>query len=262
LYLGHTTAFKSKRYSHRDNRSVARDKSEWIRTENTHTPIISAEVWERVQQINTKAKEKVSNYRQPQPSLFGKLLVCEDCQTVMSATVTTKNYGRGRYEAYHCRLHTTSGRTACSWHRISETVLKKLVLAHIKEKAELIAFHEKGILKTLQQKLLGTHQAGKRDVTKERKELERQLQALEVQIEQAYEDKICGDISAETFTAMADKAEAKRTGITDRLVAGVCNVDEVSFIAVGLVEFMGLVVLMAVLRFVELVGFAGFVAFG
>ena len=217
LYLGHTVAFKRKNRSYRDNRSVHRDKNEWIRTENTHAPIISKEIWECVQQINTKAKEKVAHYRKPQPSLFGKLLVCEDCQTVMSSTVTTKNYGRGRYEAYHCRLHTSSGRTVCSWHRISETVLKKLVLSHIKEKAKLIALDEKGILKVLQQKLIGTHKAGKRDVTKERKELERQLQALEVQMEQCYEDKICGDISAEAFTAMADKAEIKRSEIEDRL---------------------------------------------
>ena len=217
LYLGHTTAFKNKSRSYRDNRSVKRDESEWVRTENTHIPIVSVELWEIVQSINQKAKEKVSRNRHPEPSLFGKLLICEDCQTVMSSTVTIKNYGKGRYEAYQCRLHLSSGRSVCSWHRISESTLKKIVISHIKKMAELIALDEGRMLETLHQGLMGGYTAGKSDRTKERRELEQQLYTLETQIEQLYDDKVSGIITAETFTAMAAKTEAQRLELSDRL---------------------------------------------
>jgi len=55
------------------------------------------------------------------------------------------------------------------------------------------------------------------DIAKERRELEQQLYTLEVQLEQLYGDKLSGDISAETFTPLANKIEAQRVDISDRL---------------------------------------------
>ena len=220
LYLGHTIAFKHKTPSYRNSKKIVdRDPSEWIRTENTHTPIVDGDLWHKVQQINQAAKRRADNYREPQPSLFTKLLVCADCQTNMITSICTKHYKSGtfRYIGYHCRTHTSSGRTVCSWHRISEKDMKKLVLSDIKEKARMITLDGDAILQVLQQKLLGTHRASKSDIAKERKELEFQLHALEVQSEQLYEDKVSGDITAETFTALANEAEARRSELTDRL---------------------------------------------
>ena len=221
VYLGHTVAFKRKSRSYRDNRQVLRDESEWIRTENTHTPIIDNDLWQRVQQINDNAKRRADNSRDPQPSLFSKIAVCADCQTNMNYAMNIRNYQSGtvRHGAYFCRTHPTTGRAVCSWHRISEPNLKKLVLGHIKEMAGLIALDEGRMLQNLRQKLIGGHKADKSDRTKERMELERQLHTFETQIEQLYEDKVSGVISADTFTAMADKAEAQRIEITDRLAA-------------------------------------------
>jgi hypothetical protein len=216
LYLGHTVAFKNKVRSYRDSKSVKRDPSEWIRTENTHTPIIDTALWDKVQKINAKAKSRADNNREHQTSLFSKLLVCPDCNVNMAYHMSIKHYPRGtfRYGGYYCRTHSSSGRTICSWHRISEANLIKLVISHIKENAGQIALNEDGILKTLQNRLLGKHRVSKSDISKE---LEQRLHALETQLEQLYEDKVCGDISAEAFTSAANKAETLRSEITDRL---------------------------------------------
>ena len=219
IYLGHIVAFKHKTRSYRDNRQVDRDESEWIRTENTHEPIISQELWHTVQQINSKAKDRALGCREPQATLFSKIAVCADCHARMSYTSSTKIFKSGaiRYGDYGCSTHAITGLSICSGHRISEIKLKRIVLAQIKEKAALVRLDEGRILAELQKKLVGDHKAGMAAWVKDRKELERQLYSLETQIEQLYEDKVSGVISAETFSALAGKIEAQRLEITGRL---------------------------------------------
>lgn len=242
LYLGHTIAFKRKSRSYRDNRSVKRDESEWIRTENTHTPLIDEDLWQKVQQINQNAKKRYANRRDDATSLFSGIVVCADCQTKMSYGYDIKHYSTTvKYGAYYCRLHSSSGRAICSSHRISEINLKKLVFAHIKEQAKRISLDENSILETLQQKLLGTHKAERADTTKTRQELERQLKGIEVQLEQLYEDKVLGNISAETFTALAEKTEAQRNEISDKLDKLTQNIEQTKSKLSDINRWIGLV---------------------
>lgn len=220
VYCGHIVAFKRKSRSYRDGHTVLRDESEWIRTEDTHEPIVDEDLWQKVQQINEDVKKRFADSREPQPSLFGKIVVCADCHTNMSYDVCKKSYKSGktiRHGAYQCRTHISSGRTVCSSHRISESNLKKLMLGHIKEMARQIELDEDRVLQGLRQKLIIGYRADKADLTKERRELEQQLHTLEMQIEQFYEDKVSGAISADTFTAMIEKTEAQRINVEDRL---------------------------------------------
>lgn len=219
IYLGHIVAFKRKTRSYRDDRQINRDESEWIRTENTHPPIVDEALWQKVQVLNQAAKKKSISQRVPQPSLFGSFVRCADCQVNMNYTTTTRTYSgkTTRYGAYQCSTHTRSGRVLCSWHRISEPNLKKLVLSHIQEQAELLTLDEDGILQSLQASLLGKHQTEKRDLSKERRTLESRLHTLELQIDQLYEDKVAGAISGDTFQTLADKVETGRADLSERL---------------------------------------------
>ena len=219
LYIGNTVAFKKKSRSYRDNRSVWRDESEWIRTNKTHTPIIDADLWQTVQQINENVKKQFANRRQDKPSLFSGIVVCADCQINMAYSFDLRHYANKTVEhgAYTCRTHTSSGRTTCSSHRISERNLKKLVLDNIKEQAERITLNKNGMLDALLQRLVGFHKTKRANTAKTRQELERRIKGIEVQLEQLYEDKVMGNISAETFTALAEKSEVQRKEMSDRL---------------------------------------------
>ena len=221
LYLGHTISFKRKVRSYRDGRSVPRDESEWIRTENTHQAIVDEDLWQKVQGLNQAAKERSASHRKPQPSLFGSIVRCGDCGTPMLYSTSVKHYKNGtkRYGAYHCRTHTSSGYTACSWHRISEPNLKRLVLEHIQEQVNRLTLDEAGMLESLRERLLGSRKAKKRDITKERRGLEARLHALELQIEQLYEDKVEGVVSTDIFRELSRKVEAERTEVAERLSA-------------------------------------------
>jgi DNA invertase Pin-like site-specific DNA recombinase len=204
-YIGHTISFKRKPRSYRNGKGGTRDKSEWIRAENTHMPIIPQELWERC--LRPPAAQKP-----PQPALFGGIVVCADCGSNMAYQLDKDKYG-----SYLCKTHKSSGRAVCSWHRISETALKKLVLSHIKEQAATIALGEDNILQELQQRLSTAHTSEKPNPTKERQDLEHQLHKLETEQEQLYEDKFSGIISTETYIALAEKTETQRLDIIHRL---------------------------------------------
>ena len=220
IYCGHTISFKSKVRSYRDKRIVPRDESEWIRVENTHRAIIEEGLWQNVQRVNQVAKERTAKRREPRESLFAKLLVCTDCGSKLAYIAIKRTRESGKtiwYGSYCCRRHLNSGYTACSSHRISEANLKKLVLTHIEEQANRLTLDEAGMLVTLRKRLLGSHKAEKRDLTKERRGLEARLHALELQMDQLYEDKVEGMVSADTFRKLSRKVEAERTEVLERL---------------------------------------------
>jgi len=219
-YIGHTISFKRKNKAFRGGGAKKRDESEWIRVENTHAPIIGQELWYKVRQVGNAAKAKAANQRVPRPSLFSGLIVCADCQSSMMYYLDKQTFPSGKkkeYGAYCCKTHAKSGRAACSWHRISELALKKLVLSNIKQQAEHIRLDEVAMAKALQEKLVGLNKAEQRDITKERKELKRQYQLIEACIEHLYEEKVSGNISATDFTAKANEADVKLAEISDRL---------------------------------------------
>ncbi|MCL2225516.1 MAG: recombinase family protein [Defluviitaleaceae bacterium] len=206
IYCGHTVAFKRKTISHRDGRTVPRDKSEWLRTENTHPAIISGDVWDAVQRRNTKVKAHYSS-RKPQPALFSKIIFCADCKKTM--TFCNKNY--------ICRTHADSGGSICTRHSISETVLTELIFSLIKKAAEKTVIDEESIRHELQKNRAERRKKSKAKAARQRGELQRRLHALDAHAEQLYEKKLCGAISAETFTALAIQTEEERLAILDKL---------------------------------------------
>ena len=208
LYIGNTIAFKRKTRSYRDSRDIKRHESEWIRTEDTHEAIIERELWDKVQAINQAAKDKSAKARPPHPALFSRLLVCPDCGTKM-----VKQSG-----SYDCSTYQRSGKAVCSSHRISERNLKQLVIDDVKSMAAQIELDENAILEKLQIKLIGASRANSRNTAQERKQLEQKIYALELEIEQLFEDKFEGAISLEEFAEKINLIESKRVAAEEKLI--------------------------------------------
>jgi DNA invertase Pin-like site-specific DNA recombinase len=219
IYLGHTTSLKRGTRSYRDHRYYLRDESEWIRVENTHPPIIDMETWDKVQRLNHEAKETARKQCEPQSRLFAGLVLCPTCGAKMGFTKSSSKLASGDtkvYGGYECRTFSRSGRVSCSSHRISENNLKALILGHIREMAEKLTLDEAGMIETLNAKLINGYKAEKSEMTRERRIMEQQLFQLENQMEQYYEDKVEGIVSAEDFYAFINEAEERRSIIESR----------------------------------------------
>lgn len=213
VYIGNTVSLKRGTRSYRDKRERRRDESEWIRVENTHPPIISTEVWDKVQKLNQVAKNNAIYADEPQQRLFAGLLICPDCNTKMGYVIhkETKKDGRmADFGGYICRTYSRSGQTVCSSHKISERRLKDLVMKHIQGIANNFTLNEKSMLDVLRKSIVGGYEANKTNMILQRKVLEQQLYTLENQIDQLYEDKVAGLISPETFVTLAGGIEERR----------------------------------------------------
>jgi len=222
VYIGNTISLKRGTHSYRDKRTKKRDESEWIRVNNTHPPIISTNMWVDVQDVNRSSRKHYSTRRKPQISLFSGMLFCSNCGVSMGyklRKVTKKDGTVSDYSSYYCRTHTKSGHATCSSHIIQEFKLKSLVLEHIQNLAVGLALDESDILARIKKSLLGNQNIDKIDQTCQRNLLEQKRDSLEYQIDQLYEKKIFGVLSAEKFAESIRNVELEQSVVKEMLEA-------------------------------------------
>ena len=222
VYIGNTVSLKRGSRSYRDKRTKKRDESEWIRVNNTHPPIISINMWDNVQEVNQSSKKTFSTRRKPQTSLFSGLLFCSNCGVSMGyklRKVTKKDGDISDYSSYYCRTHTKSGQSTCSSHIIQEFKLKSLVLEHIQSLAVGLTLDESDILVRLKKSLLGKQNVDKIYQTCQRNLLEQKRDSLEFQIDQLYEKKVFGVLSAEKFAESIRDVEVEQNVVIEMLEA-------------------------------------------
>jgi regulator of replication initiation timing len=87
-------------------------------------------------------------------------------------------------------------------------------LKNIQQHADSIMLDEKRMTAELHKKLIGDYSVDKADTQKQLRELKQTLHNLDMKLEQLYEDKVTGTITAETFTKLADKTEVERADIS------------------------------------------------
>ena len=120
VYLGHLVQGRTERVNYKAKKCVEKPKEEWIRVENTHEPIISADDFTIVQNL-LKADGRISPEKK-EISPFMGLLFCGDCREQMVRRV---NRYKGTEKVYYI-CSTKNRGEGCSRHSIEETVLKEL----------------------------------------------------------------------------------------------------------------------------------------
>jgi len=219
-YTGTTVSFKFKR-SYRSGKSRETSEDERLKIPNTHEAIIDPALWDKVQEVNERHTKTVENRRAPRPSLFSGKIFCADCKVNMTFYSGKKEVLKdGRitsFGSYACKTYVVTGMAKCSWHRIYENPLKRIVLENIRQQAKQIRLDEEGMLQKLRETLINGHTTDKAQMSAERHNLKQELHSIDMTIDKLYEDKITGVITAERFSIMADKTEARRQEIEDRL---------------------------------------------
>ncbi len=223
IYIGNTVQFMRGTRSYRDATMIDKPPEDWIRVENTHPAIISAELWAAAREAADRAKTRASKQAEHLPSLFSGIVVCDTCGANLIANREThirKRSGRAViYQSYHCRTFGLSGGSACTRHTIYELSLKKIVLEHIRQQAKEIALDEGAMLARLRDRLIGGQKADKAKASKERRALRQRLHHLEVTVVKLYEDRVAGVLTEDSFSSIARSMEAERQEKEQRLSA-------------------------------------------
>lgn len=137
VYLGHLVQGRTERVNIKVKKRVEKPEEEWVRVEDAHEPIISADDFAIVQNL-LKADGRVSPKRK-EISPFMGLLFCGDCREQMVRRV---NRYKGTEKVYYI-CSTKNRGEGCSRHSIEEAVLKGLAGTAIRRYANGFLEQEK-----------------------------------------------------------------------------------------------------------------------
>jgi len=216
VYIGNLVNFKSGTMSYKNHKQVRRPEEEWITVEGTHEPIVSREVWDRVQSFSQKGY-KPRQCKDGGTLLFTGLLQCADCGYKLRGQVERKDRPDGseyRRNYYTCGNYARSGKSACTIHSIPETALIDLVSEHIRKHARLTARNEDRIIEailTMQNSESTSYRTAYQGEIAAHK---KQLAKLDLLIESLYEDRVTGVVPESVFKNLIQKYEQDRV---DRL---------------------------------------------
>lgn len=143
VYIGSLAQGRSSQCLHKGIPYHWTDPSEWDVVENTHEPIISMELWERVQSVdkrNSKAvKDSFGKYAHlpKRENPYGSLLRCADCGRVIKYTRSYSRKGNKAYYNYKCPENIELGDSACPKKNIRAQDLDTVVLATLQKQMEV-----------------------------------------------------------------------------------------------------------------------------
>lgn len=157
VYIGNLAQGRSSSCLHKGIAFHWTDESEWDLVEGTHDPIISMELWNRVQQINEQnteaAKKSHGKYSElpKRENPYGSLLRCADCGRVIKQVHSysnSKKRGTSIYYNYKCPDNIELGDTACPKKNLRAAELDEAVLCTIQKQMDLFLNTQK-VLQTL-----------------------------------------------------------------------------------------------------------------
>ena len=191
IYIGHMPQLRWTSYSYKNHKRFRKDEKEWTVVYNTHEPIISQELWDRVQE----RQKSVATGRQTKIGFTHPLsgfLICADCGNKMKlCTTVSRNTGK-RFYHFNCGFHLRYGKSYCFSHYIAASILEEIVLEDVREMARRIVLDEEAIREEYTR-----HNAELADKTikSAKKELQvkhKRAEEITRLIQVAYEDRVKG----------------------------------------------------------------------
>lgn len=191
MYIGHLPMLQETTVSYKNHKRQAKDRSDWVITYNNHEPIISQELWDRVQERQkhmAQGRKTRSGYVHP----LSGFLVCADCGSKLKMSGHHNSAKTEYLYHFNCGLHLRYGKTLCFSHYIPAKEIEAIVLNDIREMAQRIVIDEKAIREDfirhnaeLADKAI---KAAKRELQAKRKRTEELSRLMQL----AYEDRLKG----------------------------------------------------------------------
>ncbi len=194
-YLGHVINGKKEQLSPKIKKGKLKEKKEYIIVENMHEPIISQEVWDKVQErlasFKTDNKKKYEH-------LLKDLIFCSECgaNTVIRHNKSKDKKGNVCWEgnAIVCKRR-NSQKSLCSNKPIGEHIIMKVIKDIIKKEVEMLKYSKKD-LKAIYDK---SKSKNKKENINSVDIKEKELKKIEKRIEVLYTKKLNKLISIEEF---------------------------------------------------------------
>ena len=205
-YLGKMRQHRTSRISYKNHKIVRVPENEWIVQENAHEPIISQEVWKKVQAVNHSVSRGKMDKQKKVHTLSG-LLVCPDCGKKLRISTASDRYG------YVCRTYKDLGRKYCSSHHITERMLESLVLQDIQSMLKVVEFDEAKAKETFLRERARRSEQSRHSDEKQLRAYQNRLIELDKLIRSAFEEKVLKGMPESVCNSLCATYEAERESV-------------------------------------------------
>lgn len=213
VYLGHLPQLRTTSVSYKNHKKYVKDQNEWTIVYNNHEPIISQELWDKVQErMKSVAQGKKTKSGLTHP--LSGFLFCADCGCKMKMrTFGRKSLPKPLY-AFNCRTNERYGKALCVSHFISAKAIEKIVLDDIRTMAQRITLDEDAIRKEYIQHNAEFADKAMKSANKELQIKRKRIEELNRLIQLAYEDRARGKMPEEVCFGFIEKYLAEQKTLT------------------------------------------------
>ena len=203
IYLGHMPQLMSSSVSYKNHKRYKKDKSEWVIVYNTHEPIISQELWDRVEARRKSLAQGRKTLKTGFTHPLSGFLICADCGCKMKQN--TSVHGNKRFYSFNCGDHMRFGKSVCFSHHIMAKDIEAVVLGDIREMAQRIVLDEEQIK---QDYLHHNAELADKAIKSAKKALQtkqKRTEELSHLIQVAYEDRVKGNMPEDICFGLIEK---------------------------------------------------------
>ena len=211
-YTGCAVNFITTTVSYKVHKTIYNPVEEQQVIPNMQEPIISEELFDRVQELRS---HKRRNTKTGRASLFAGLLFCPDCGAKLHFCAAKSLKPN---QEFYCCANYNSGRGTCKIHYIRNVVLEQIVAEAVGSLADFVRCYEPIFLYLLARNNTAARQSEVQKLKQTISTSERRIQAIDKAIEGLFEANISGKITDERFAKMTANYEKEQKDLL-KLVA-------------------------------------------
>ena len=215
-YLGHMAQQRWSSISYKNHKRYKRDENEWIVVKNTHEPIITQELWDKVREVEKSVAQGRKTKRGYTHPLSG-FLYCADCGGKMKMNSINRN-GKVDFN-FNCGNHMRIGKAYCFSHFIQAKDIEAIVLDDIRTMAQRIVLDEKAIREDFIRHKAELADKAIKSAKKELQIKRKRTEELSRLMQIAYEDRLKGkmpeDICISFIQKYSDEQKRLETEIAE-----------------------------------------------
>lgn len=185
VYIGHLAQKKGSQCLYGGIPFHITSEEEWIVVKNTHEPLISEELFEKVQEINrkaaqaTKANQGKYDHLPKEKNIYGKRFTCENCGCTMKLHRSFSTKKDKVYFTFKCPTYAEHGSNGCFDIKMRKADVDAAVLSTIKAQMDVFIDMEQTLHRLLAIKKSKLKQSNnKQDIRILRQKLEKKQSLL------------------------------------------------------------------------------------
>ncbi|MDY4544218.1 MAG: recombinase family protein [Bacilli bacterium] len=212
MYTGDMVQHTQTKISYKSKKKIKLDQSLWVIVENTHEPLVDKEIFRIINKKRDNHNRKVEVKTKRPIRLLEGLIYCKECGNRLSV-IYRKNHN---YWTINCNRYARDPiREKCKTHFFPYDNFEEEVLEQLKILLSNL-FKELNV-KELNAEIINGTNLGTKSFDEIKKSIEKDILKLSSNIQTAYQDRIDGNISLESYKMIVSPYEQKKRILKDKL---------------------------------------------